>query len=257
MFSQPFLTLISGGLIGGVAAYLGTLMLAKKMSVITDPLAHLAFPGVAIALILGWSIFLGAFPFVIIGVFLIWLLEKKTKLPLENLTAIIFSFGVGLALLILPIEKAEEALVGNIAFITPLETLVTIILSILIFYVVSQIYNKIMLMNVYEDLAAVEGINTRLYSLIYLLSIAIVVSLGVYLAGGLMTAALIAIPSASAKNISHNLASYKKWSVFFGILASILGIVIAPLTHLPIGPSVIIVGVIIFLISIIFKKEDF
>ncbi len=256
MSNQLFLTLISGIFISGVAGYLGTLMLSKKMSVVAGPLAHLALPGVALALIFGFSISLGAFPFVILGAILIWILEKKTKLPMENLTAIIFASGVGTALLILPIGEAEEALIGNITKITLQETLITVVLSLLAFYVIGRVYKKMMLMNIYEDLAAVEGINTSLYNLLYLLSIATVVALGVYLVGGLITAALIAVPAASAKNISKGLFHYKISAVVFGVVAAVGGILFAQFTQLPTGPAVIIFGVILFLVSIIFRTKN-
>ncbi len=257
MTFQFILTIISGIFISGVAGYLGTLMLSKKMSVVAGPLAHLALPGVALALIYGFSISLGAFPFVILGAFLIWLLEKRTKLPMENLAAIIFASGVGTALLILPIDQAEEALVGNITGITLPETIVTIILSILVFYTIKKIYQKMMLMNIYEDLAAVEGVNISLYNLLYLLSIAIVVALGVYLVGGLITAALIAIPAASAKNVSKDLRFYKISAVALGIISAISGIFIARFINFPTGPLVIISGVVLFLFSVIFRKRSF
>jgi ABC-type Mn2+/Zn2+ transport system permease subunit len=231
-------------------------MLSKKMSVVAGPLAHLALPGVALAIIYGFSLSLGAFPFVILGAILIWILEKKTKLPMENLSAIIFASGVGIALLILPIGEAEEALVGNITKITFTETLITIVLSLIVFYVVNKIYKEMMLMNVYDDLAKVEGVNTSLYNLLYLLSIAVVVGLGVYLVGGLITAAIIAIPSASAKNISKGLLSYKISAVMFGVVSAIIGIVIAQLAQLPTGPLVIITNVFLFLISIIFRRKS-
>lgn len=256
MSYQLIYSLLSGIFIGGVAGYLGTLMLSKKMSVVAGPLAHLALPGVALALIFGFSISLGSFPFVIIGAILIWLLEKKTKLPMENLAAIIFASGVGTALLILPIGKAEEALIGNISQITPLETLWTVTLSILVFLVISKIYRKMMLINVYEDLATVEGVNTGLYNLFYLLSIAAVVALGVYLVGGLITAALIAIPAASAKNISGNLRSYVRWSIAFGVISAILGISVGRFWQLPIGPCIIISGVILFLLTVFIHKKS-
>ena len=131
MSYQLVLTLTSGIFISGVAGYLGTLMLSKKMSVAAGPLAHLAFPGVALALIFGFDISLGVFPFVIMGAIFIWFLEKKTKLPMENLAAIIFAAGVGSALLFLPIGEAEEALVGSITTITFGETLLVFFLSIL------------------------------------------------------------------------------------------------------------------------------
>ena len=72
MIDQLTLTVISGIFISGAAAYLGTLMLSKKMSVVAGPLAHLALPGVALAIIYGFSLSLGAFPFVILGAILIW-----------------------------------------------------------------------------------------------------------------------------------------------------------------------------------------
>ena len=65
---------------------------------------------------------------------------------------------------------------------------------------------------------------------------AIIVGLGVYLVGGLITAALIAIPAASARNISKNLLAYKVWSVVFGMISAMLGIFIARFYHLPTGP---------------------
>lgn len=257
MSYQFILALVSGIFISGVAGYLGTLMLSKKMSVVAGPLAHLAFPGVALALIFGFNISLGVFPFVIIGAILIWLLEKRTKLPMENLAAIVFAVGVGSALLFLPIGKAEEALVGSITTITLGETIMVVILSLSVFYLVRQLYQKMMLMNVHEDLATIEGVNIQLYNLLYLLSIAIVVALGVYLVGGLITAALIAIPAASAKNISKGLRSYKTWAIALGIVSAIVGIFIARFIHIPTGPMVIVSSTILFLISVIFRKQLF
>ena len=160
MSTQLVLSLVSGIFISGTGAYLGTLMLSKKMTVVAEPLAHLALPGVALAIIYGFELSYGIFPFVIAGAVLIWLLERRTRLPMENLAAIIFAFGVGTALLILPIGKAEEALVGNIDSITLTETLLVIVLSVVILALLSYSYPKIMLMNIHEDVAKIEGTNT-------------------------------------------------------------------------------------------------
>jgi len=256
MSHQLILTLMSGVFISGVAGYLGTLMLSKKMSVVAGPLAHLAFPGVALALIFGFNISFGVFPFVILGAIFIWLLEKRTKLPMENLAAIIFAIGVGTALLFLPIGKAEEALVGSITTITFNETLAVVMLSLCVFFTVKQLYSKMMLMNIHEELATTEGVHVQTYNLLYLLSIAVVVALGVYLVGGLITAALIAVPAASAKNISKGLLPYQIWSTTFGIVSALAGIFIARFVHLPTGPMVIVSSATLFLISIIFIKKQ-
>jgi ABC-type Mn2+/Zn2+ transport system permease subunit len=98
---QIILSLISGILIGSASGFLGNLMLSKKMSVVAGPLAHLAFPGVAVAILLGINLSWGVFPLIIIGALIIWILDQKTNLPMENLAAIVFAVGLGISLLFL------------------------------------------------------------------------------------------------------------------------------------------------------------
>jgi ABC-type Mn2+/Zn2+ transport system permease subunit len=59
MAHQLALSLVSGVFISGSAAYLGTLMLSRKMAVVAGPLGHLALPGAALALVYEFSLSLG------------------------------------------------------------------------------------------------------------------------------------------------------------------------------------------------------
>ena len=251
---QFFLSLICGIFIGGVAGFLGTLMLSKRMALVAGPLGHLTLPGVALALIYGFDVSLGAFPFVILGIILIWLFEIKTKLPMEALTAIVFALGVATAFLFLPIEKAERALVGDITKVSLDEVIITVILCLLIFFLVKKIYPKMVLINISEDLAKAEGIDVKKYNFLYLFCIAIIVALGVKMVGGLLTAALVAIPAASSRNLSKNLFQYTLLATIFGIISSVLGVLLFKITSLPAGPLIIITSSLIFLISTIFKR---
>ena len=255
MINQFYLSLISGIAIGGAAAYLGALMLEKRMALVAGPLGHLAFPGVALALMYGFDISLGAFPFIILGIILIWFLEIKTKLPVEALTAIIFAGGVSLALLFLPMHEAETALIGNISSIGFKSTLITVFLSVIVFLIIQKIFSKMILINISEDLARVEGINVEKYNLIYLLAVALIVALGVKLVGVLLTVALIAIPAATARNLAKSMKSYFLLALFIGILAPIIGLFIFKFSSLPAGILIILTSSILFLISIFFKKN--
>ena len=250
-----FLSIISGVAIGGVAGYLGALMLQKRMSLAAGPLGHLAFPGVALALIYGFDVSLGAFPFIILGIIFIWLLEIKTKLPTEALTAIIFASGVAIAFLFLPIEKAEAALVGNIALIGWPEALATVFLALAVFIIIKSIFSKMILINVSEDLAKVEGLNIKKYNLIYLIAIAMIVAMGVKLVGVLLTAALVAIPAATARNLAKSMKTYASLSLFFGVLAPVIGLIVYKFTALPAGILIILASALLFLISIFFKTK--
>ncbi len=252
---QLFLSIITGIFIGGVAGYLGTLMLSRRMALAAGPLSHLTLPGIALALIYGFDVSLGAFPFVILGIFFIWILEIKTKLPMEALTAVTFASGVAVAFLFLPIEQAETALVGDITKVNFIETMLTIALSLAIFFLIKKVYSKLILINISEDMARAEDIDIEKNNFFYLLSIAVVVALGVKMVGGLLTAALVAIPICAARNIGKNLSEYIYFSVFFGSFSAFSGILLFYFTRLPAGPLIIISGTVIFLLSVFFKRN--
>jgi len=252
--NQLILSLICGIFIGGTCGYLGNLMLSKRMALVAGPLGHLALPGIALALIYGFDVSLGAFPFVILGIILIWLFEMRTKLPMEALVAIVFASGVAISFLFLPIEKAETALIGDITKVSLGETLISALLCILVFILVKKIYLKMLLINISEDLAKAEKVDVKKYNLLYLFAIAILVALGVKMVGGLLTAALVAIPASTSRNLSRNLFQYNFLSIFFGALSAFLGILLFKLTSLPSGPLIILTSTIFFLISLIFKK---
>ena len=247
------LSLITGIFIGGAAGYLGTLMLSKRMALVAGPLGHLTLPGIALALLYGFDVSLGAFPFVILGIILIWLFEIRTKLPMEALTAVVFASGVAIAFLFLPVEQAETALIGDISKVNFWDTVIVSFLCLSLFLIIKKIYSKITLINISEDLAKSEGIEVKRYNLLYLLSIAIIVALGVKVVGGLLTAALVAIPAATSRNFSKNLFQFSLLGLLFGAISSLLGIFLFKVIGFPAGPLIVLVATFFFLISLILK----
>jgi ABC-type Mn2+/Zn2+ transport system permease subunit len=152
-------------------------------------------------------------------------------------------------------EKAEAALIGNITSISWQDALIAVSLSLIVFMVVRKIFAQMILINISEDLAKVEGINIKKYNLIYLLAVAIIVALGVKLVGVLLTAALVAVPAATARNLSKSMKRYCMLSLLFGILAPISGLVLFKITNFPAGVLIIISGAAMFLISVFFKNR--
>ncbi len=254
MQNQLFLSLTTGFFIGGASGYLGSLMLSKRMALVAGPLGHLTLPGIALALIYGFDVSLGAFPFVILGIVLIWFFELKTKLPMEALTAVVFASGVAVAFLFLPMEQAETALVGDISKVGPWETLFSVMIVLILLFVIRKIYPKMVLINISDDLAKSSGTNVEKYNFLYLLLIAVIVALGVKMVGGLLTAALVAIPASAARNLSRNLTQYTLVAIIIGAMSSFVGILLFRLTGFPAGPLIILANTATFLISIIFRR---
>ncbi|MCX6759329.1 MAG: metal ABC transporter permease [Candidatus Nealsonbacteria bacterium] len=254
MNSQFLFSLISGIFIGGVAGYLGSLMLSKRMALVGDALGHVALPGIGLALLFGLDVSFGAFLFLLLGIFLIWLFEIKTSLPMEALVGVVFVASLAIGFLIVPEPELLEALFGDISKVSFEMMIVSIIFSLLIFLVINRIYPKMILANISEDLAKSEGIKIKKENFIYLLSIATMVALGVKIVGSLLVGALVIIPAATARNLSKNLKEYYLGSVVLGILSCLFGILLFRLTGILAGPSIILTSTLFFLVSLIFKR---
>mgnify|MGYP000113473145 CR=1 FL=1 len=240
--------------VGGAAGYLGTLMLVKRMSLAVDPLGHLALPGIALAMLLGFDISIGAFLAIIIGVFIIWLLQLRTKLPTEALTAIIFVFGVAMAFLFISEEDIIPVLLGDVSKINFFSAFTVVSLSSAIILVTKKIYPKMVLIGISEDIAKSEKIDVKLYELFYLVCVAIIVSLGVRVVGGLMAAALVAIPASASRNLARKLSHYSFFGFLIGALSFFLGVYFSFLLGIQPGIVIILINIIIFAFSVIFKR---
>jgi ABC-type Mn2+/Zn2+ transport system permease subunit len=252
---KVLLALLMTASIGAVAGYLGTLMLSKRMSLVGGPLGHLTLPGITLALVYGFDVSIGAFAVLVFAILLIWLFERRTKLPLETLTAIVFSSSVAVAFLFLPNEEIEVALIGDISQLSLVTAFASVFLSLVTFLIVKKIYKKIVFIAVSEDLAKSEEINVDRYNLIYLLAVALVIGLGIRIVGSLLTAAIVSIPAATSKYLSTNMKQYAYGGAIAGGLAAIIGITIYQLFPIPAGPAIIISSTGLFLISVIFKRQ--
>ena len=250
-------SLITVIFVGGVAGYLGSLMITKKMALVGDALGHVALPGMGLALLWGFNVSLGAFVFLFFGVVSIWYLQTKTQLSTETLVGIIFVLSLAIGFLIIPKPELLHALIGNINQVSFWDFIISVILSILVFYIIRKIYSDMILSSMSEDLAIANKINIKKQNFIYLLTIALIVALGVKVVGSLLMGALVIIPAATSRNVSRNMRQYIFISILFGSLSGALGFLAFKITNLPVGPLVILVSVSMFIISLLFKNVKF
>ncbi len=253
--SQLALSYITAIAIGGIAGFLGSLMITKRMALVGGPLGHLALPGVALALIYGFDVFWGGLMTIAFGSLIIWLFSLRSSLHLETLTAVVFASTVALGFLILPIEDAEAALIGDITQVTLFDAGLAVVLGIAIFLLVRAIYPKLVLASISEELARSEGVNVNKYNFIYLAAIALVVAMEVKIVGTLLTAALMAIPAAAASNFSRTLGQYTTLGLIIGVVCAVGGILLSQFLPLPAGPLIILAGTIVFLVSLFVKRR--
>jgi len=224
------------------------------MSLVGDALSHVALPGIALALIIGIDPFIGAFAALIVAVTGIWWLSRKTSLPTETAVGILFTLALAIGLLLTPEPELLEALFGDITRVGIGGSVATISFVGLMVFVVYRIRPVLILDILSPDLAKVSGSSVARSDLLFLLMVALIVALGLRVAGTLLTGALVIIPAAAARNLSTSFAQYSTMSALFGGVSAVVGIYAASLFSTHPGPLVILTGGLLFAATLPFRR---
>ena len=239
---------------GASSGYLGSFMVLKRMSLVGDALSHVALPGIAIALMLGFSPMLGALAALFIATFGIWYLSEHSEVYPEALVGVFFTASLSLGLLLTPEPELLEVLFGDIDKIGRIDAMAVIAGSALVFIVTSAVSKKLLLGVVSEDLAKSQGVSISKINLVYLLLVSLVVALGVKFLGTLLTGAMVIVPAVTAKNVARSIRSFQLYSTGSGIMSVILGIIAARSFDISSGPAVTLTAIVFFIFSFLFKK---
>ena len=249
MESNLLLILVTGGLVGAAAGYLGSFMVLKRMALVGDALSHVALPGMAIALTFGLSPLLGAVVALGLAVIGVWYLEDRSGIYPEALVGIFFTTSLAIGILLTPQPDLLEALFGTIEKVSTPEGVLVAAAALVLILVTFKISRHLLLGIVSEDLAQSVGVDRRKISFIYLILVGSAVALGVTFVGTILVGGLVIIPAVAARNISRGLMDYRFFSIFFGVLSAFSGILLASALKLPPGPVVILACSVFFAVS--------
>jgi ABC-type Mn2+/Zn2+ transport system permease subunit len=237
--------------VGVAAGYLGSLMVLKKMALVGDAMSHVALPGLALGFLFGFDPFVGAFAVLFIAAIVVWYLGRATKLSYEALIGAMFTTALAVGVLMIPQLDLLEALFGNIADVTLLDTISAVIVSIVAIVLTKLIYKNMILGMISEDLAVSKGIKIGRINLLYLLLVSAVVALGIRITGTLLVGFLVVVPAATAKNLSLNSFRYVILSSTFAVICSLAGILLSTFLNIPEpGPLIVISGLAVFLVTV-------
>lgn len=246
-------SLIAGASIGFAAGYIGSLMVLKRMALVGDAMSHVALPGLALGILLGFSPFLGAFAFLFAAAVVTWYLEQSTRLSVESIVGVLFVLALAVGILLTPQPDLLEALFGDITSVSLLYALAAIAVSAVVVVLTRLIYERVVLSLISDELARSTGVRVAQVNFLYLLLVAVVVAAGIQIVGSLLVGALVIVPAAAMKNVTASLKRYGLLSGITGAVSAAIGVLLSAwlgLPAVPAGPLVVIVGFVIFLVAL-------
>ncbi|HOJ50415.1 MAG TPA: metal ABC transporter permease [Spirochaetota bacterium] len=233
----------------------------KQIGFIAEGIAHIAFGGLALGLILDISpFFVGAIVAVLSGL-LITYLSLKGKVSENLFIGVFLSFSMSIGIILIKLSGKYGVdlfsyLFGSILNITDSHIIYIFIFSISI-TVLFIIFRKKIAFFIFDPLfLKIKGININLmyYTIVAIISISIIYLIRIM--GIIMISGIMIIPGLISFFITSNYKKEVLFSISISFLMLISGIYLSYIySFLPPGPTIIIVGVIFLLLSFIFKKR--
>ena len=251
------LTALAAGLVGSFA-------LMKRMSLAGDVVAHIALPGLGLAMLFKINPLIGAAVALVLGTFLIWYLQQRATMTTDVAIGVIFTAALAIGTVLTPSEDLIEALFGGFQSITALWFLVGLLAVATVIGFVLVFRHQLILSLFSPELAAATGVNVARLNLYFLLVFSLTVLLGLRFLGALLVGALIIVPAAIGRQLTHTLTAFLLTSALASVLSVGLGftlsrfhpqVALGPFTlNLTLGPAIIAVASVLFLMSLLRKK---
>jgi zinc transport system permease protein len=246
--SLAFLTAAAAGLVGSFA-------LLKKAVLAGDAMSHIALPGLGLAILFKINPLIGGAMTLFLGTLLIWQLQKTTGLSTEAMVGVIFATSLALGALVTPNEDLIEALFGGFGSMSLSEFLIGVSGALFVIGFVLGYKNKLILTLFSPDLAAVSNIDVNRLNLYFLLIFSLTIILGLRFLGALLVGALLIIPAAIGRQLTHTLSSFLAISSAAGVVAVGVGSAVSLYYGLAPGPTIICVAAAVFVLSLAKKQK--
>ncbi len=247
-------TILMALFIGIASGAVGSFIILRRMALVGDALSHVALPGIALALSYKIDPFWGVLVFLVVAAFLVWWLEGRSRLPTDAIVGLLFTASLAVGILTIPDTEILESLFGTFPILSMPILALVLGLALLMVILIMGMARKLLFVTVAPEVAKVSGVG-RKYDLALFLIFSVVVALGIKLVGTLLMGALTIIPASVAKNISRSMSSYIILSVLLGGFISIAGVLVSRYFGTLPGPTIILSGSALFLLSLIFARR--
>lgn len=269
LFHYHFLqnTFLAGILIGLIAPLIGSFIVVRRLSLIADALSHVTLSGIAVSLFLSSKlpVLAGLNPlyigtgFSVLGSVLIERLRGVYRHYEELAIPIIMSGGIGIGLIFISVAGGYNVdlmnyLFGSVSAVSRADLWLILGIAVIVVAVILLLYKELFLLSFDEEYAKVSGIPAKTIHLLFMVLIALVISAAMRIVGIMLVSALITLPVAASIRISRGFKQTILFSVLFGEISVLGGLVTAFYLNLPPGGTIVMISIAILLLAVYMKR---
>jgi zinc transport system permease protein len=266
-FTAPFMlrAMVAGVVVGGLCAMIGVFVVQRGLSFIGDGLAHAAFGGIALGLLLGVAVermTWVALPFTVAVSLGIAYVLRRGRLHGDVATGVFsaVSFALGVLLLGLRAQGAspvsvETVLFGSILAISPEDLVVVCGVGAVTALLLVVFWGKLAYATFDPDLAALSGVPVAALDYMLLALTAVVIVVAVKTVGIALVSSFVIIPAATARMMGRTLERVALAAVVIGVVGAAVGLVLSYYANVASGATIILTLGAVFAVTLLAKQR--
>jgi len=222
-----------------IAAVVGYFLLIRGLTFAGHALSHIGFAGAAGAVLIGIDPVVGLLVFTIaagIGIGMLGRVLKERDVTIGIFLTLALAFGILFLFLYRGYaEQAYSILFGTILGISTLNVIITAIFSIVVLGILFFLFRPLLFSSFDPEVAEARGVPVKILGILFLILVAITVSMSVQVVGVLLIFTLLVGPAATAMRLVKNPYFAIGIAMILGVIYSWVGIFIAVQTNLPVS----------------------
>lgn len=253
MFSYDFMqyAFLASTFIAITCGIVGVYVVAREFSFLAHTLSEIGFAGAAFAVFLGIEPLWGMLIFTLLGSLSVGELSLHSDQKESSISAISALF-IGLGVLFLALSGSNSRYATNILFGSIIGVdlhgvMQLIILSLIVLFIVFAIFRQLNFDSFDHIGAVAHKINTGLVGLIFLIALAMSVSIGAQVVGALLVFILLTLPASTARYLGRTIPAMMMWSVSLALVGVWLGLTLGYYTNWPVTFFIAVIEVAIYL----------
>ena len=243
-------------LVGVVSAVVGAFVVVRGMAFIGDALAHASFAGVAAAVALGVSIYLGAVVAAVATALGIAFISQRGRLRFDTAIGVLFVGAFALGIVIISRQDNYTAdlfsfVFGNVLGVSWGDLLLMAVIGAVVVLLIAVFYKELLFTAYDPTVAAAAGIPTAFleYGLLALVALSTVVALQAV--GIVLVIAMLVTPAATANLLVQRLHHIIFLGVAVALASAVIGLYISYHAGVASGATIVLVATAFFIAALL------
>ena len=255
MFTYPFIVraFAAGVLLSLCAALLGVPLVLKRYSMIGDGLSHVSFGALSVALACGWAPLPVSIPVVIVAALGLLRMTERSRMGADAAIAVVSASSLAVGVIVTSLTTGmttdvDSYMFGSILAMDRADVALSAGLSAAVLLLFVLFYHKLFAITFDESFSRATGVRVGLYNTFLSVLTALTIVLGMRMMGAMLISSLVIFPALSAMRVEKSFRGVVVLAGVLSVLGFCAGLTGSYLLSTPVGASVVVVDLLIFLL---------